>query len=267
MKPIYSSGTPGQTLPDSLPGLRDSSLKGSPSVLEHQDASLRATPPIESAYPLDADRDGEDNRCTTDAIPLDSRGIVDSDAAEAAHCGQPSPPAGTHGTATPTRRRATLTARQRHAARLDGEGSPVDAIVRDVPTTRSALARWRRLPAYQDAVRYARTAVRASTDSELETARLVAARSLRAILDKPEGLSTSEVAKAASVLLSASTPPGEQARRLAAREARGAWLAALAPEDPTVRTRVLARIDGDLDDPSITTAELEALAAKERGSR
>jgi hypothetical protein len=156
--------------------------------------------------------------------------------------------------------RATLTARQRNAARLDAEGATVDAITTTVPTTRSALARWRRLAPYIEAVAHMRTAIRTTTDAELETARLVSARALRGLLDASAGLTASELAKVASTLLSASTPPGEQARRLAAKEARTAWTAALAPEAPDVRARVLARVDGSYDD--LPTEELERRAGE-----
>ena len=58
--------------------------------------------------------------------------------------------------ATRSPRRVPLTSRQRDAARLDAEGATVEAITTTVKTTRSALARWRALPGYAQAVTVAR---------------------------------------------------------------------------------------------------------------
>jgi hypothetical protein len=262
MKPhVLGSRTDGQLSADSIQGQMDTTLKGCPVVHGPRERIEAAVHPTDAVDPDTTNVNGSRNPHTSATIPLDSEGFTTIRASEAPHDGQPTPTARTQRKPS---RPARAPARARKAAELLAAGMPFAQVATEIGCVPSTLWRMQRQPYWPDLTRRAQATVAADTEAEMAAGRLEAVRALRRVVAPVDGTAAvadpNEVSSAARALLQASAPPGELVRARAAREARAAWTAALAPEAPDVRARVLGRIEGSYD--ALSTEELERLAGE-----
>lgn len=224
--------------------------------------------PAESVDPHDVDQ-GRGPLGHAPCEPPANRPISEGDPREALPASQPTRHTTVSGKPRHRARRAprtppTWTPRQRVAMALDARHERADAICAACPTEsgralpRSTLAAWRALPGWADGIRAIQSAMKTDVDARKLALSLDALEVLGQAVRGEIEVDANERCQAAGRVLAASQAPGEATRRAAAKEARQAWLAAIAPEAPDVRARVLGRLEGSLD--ALSTEELERLA-------
>lgn len=234
-------GTPG----DSVRGPGDSPYKGRPGVPVSQGS---APPPSQPDPGAAAQSNGCEVRWPGEESPTNLGASENAALGDGQTTGATRPMA--HDAPRDARRRQTdtLHARQRNAAARDALGEPVDVIVETCRTTRSALRRWRQLPAYQDAVRHER----ATLARDSEALRIVLRAKALRVAEKALDAGTGDPALVRAVL-AATTPDGAE------RDAR-ARAAVLRRLPPKLRAQVALHLD-DADAAAVEELDLEQTEA------